>query len=473
MTAKSTKPTKNAAEQIREESGTNVSLCYQCKKCTLGCPLSAEMDIKPNQVIRLLQLGRTDEALRSKTTWLCASCKTCATRCPAGVDIAQVMDALKVVAQERRIESRLPSSPNFINAGLRSIKSAGRMYELGLMLEMNLKGGKPFRDADMGLKMIRSGKLRVIPEWSRFPGKLKRREKPASEVNTLAYYPGCSLHASASAYDKSYKAVAAALGLRLVEPKGWVCCGASAAHWKSHELATELALKNLALIESEGHKAVTVPCAMCFSRLKYAAHDVKENPVLKGLVTRKTGYEYAGEVAIENAVDTMVERVGLDVIARSVKKPASGLKVVCYYGCLLTRPPQVTGVEHPDFPVNMDRLVESLGVKTLDWSHKTECCGGSMSIIDIDTCLNMVKRIMDNARAAGADAIISACPMCHSNLDSRQPALSRREGQQYAVPVLYFTQLMALALGLGEKNADLGGHLVDVRPLLIEKGLLP
>ncbi|MDO8473009.1 MAG: heterodisulfide reductase-related iron-sulfur binding cluster [Dehalococcoidia bacterium] len=467
-----TKTNKSAAEQVREQTGANVFLCYQCKKCTLGCPVASEMDLKPNQVMRLLQLGRIDQVLRCKTIWLCASCQTCTTRCPTSIDIARVMDSLKIMAQERGIESKMPASVNFINAGLRSIKGTGRMYELGLMLEMNLKSGKPLRDAGMGLKMLRSGKLRLIPERAGFPSKLKKKDRPA-DANSVAYYPGCSLHASGAEYDKSYKAVAAALGIKLVEPKGWVCCGTTAAHWKSHKLATDLPLKNLALIESEGHKAVSVPCALCFSRLKHAAYDVGQDPSLKDGVTRQTGYDFTGAVSIENAVDSIVNRVGLDKVAGMVKKPAAGLKAVCYYGCLLTRPPKVTGAGNPEYPMNMDKLMQALGVKTLDWSYKTECCGGSMSIIDLDTCLNMVKRILDNAKAVGADVIISACPMCHSNLDTRQPALSTREGQKYDVPVLYFSQLLALSLGLGEKKADLEGHMVNARPVLTEKGLLP
>jgi len=467
-----TAETKTAAGQIREKSGENILLCYQCKKCTLGCPLSSEMDLKPNQLIRLLQLGRLDRVLESKAIWLCASCQTCTTRCPASIDIARVMDSLKMLAQERGVESKLPSSIDFINAGLRSMKSSGRMHELSLMLEMNLKAGKPFRDAGMGLKMLKTGRLRLLPERSRSLKKLKRKERPATEADTIAYYPGCSLHASGSEYDKSFKAVAEALGIKLVEPRGWTCCGSTPAHWKSHELATDMPLKNLSLIEAEGHKAVTVPCAMCFSRLKHAAHDVGENPELKRGVTEKTGYEYAGQVEIQNAVDTILKRVGLDVISGKVRKPATGLKVACYYGCLLTRPPEVTGAEHPEYPVGMDHLMQALGATTVDWSYKTECCGGSMSVIDTNTCLNMVKRILDEAKAVGADIIVTACPMCHSNLDARQPALGQREGQSYEVPILYFTQLLALALGLGEKKADLEGHMVEAKPLLREKGLL-
>lgn len=462
----------NAAAQISKASDSNVYLCYQCEKCTLGCPLASAMDLEPNQVMRLLQMGRLDEVLQSKTIWLCASCQTCTTRCPMSIDVARVMDSLKAMAQEAGIEPKLRSSADFINAGLRSMKATGRMWELGLMLEMNLKAGQPLRDAGMGLRMLRSGRLRLLPERSGYPSKLKKKARPETAGSEIAYYPGCSLHASGSEYDKSYKAVAKALGLTLVEPKGWTCCGSTPAHWRSHELATRMPLQNLALIESEGHKAVSVPCAMCFSRLKHAAHDVLRDPSLKNGVTSRTGYEYRGEVAIENAVDTIVKRVGIEKVASQVKKPARGLKVVCYYGCLLTRPPGVTGAENPEYPMNMDRLVQALGATALPWSYKTECCGGSMSIIDLDTCLNLVKKILDDARAVGADAVVAACPMCHSNLDSRQNALSRREGNSYQIPVLYFTQLLALALGLGDKKADLEGHTVDPRSLLTQKGLL-
>ncbi|MBI2958337.1 MAG: 4Fe-4S dicluster domain-containing protein [Chloroflexi bacterium] len=473
MMTTATTAAKSAAEQIKETCGANVFLCYQCKKCSLGCPVSSQMDLKPNQVMRLLQLGRLDRALASKTVWLCASCQTCTTRCPSSIDVARVMDTLKAMAQERGIPSSLPASLNFINAGLRSMKSAGRMYELGLAVEMNLKEGRPLRDAAMGLKMLRAGKLRLLPERAGYPARLKKKERRSADLKSIAYYPGCSLHSSAAGYDRSFKAVAAAVDLKLVEPKGWLCCGSTPAHWKSHRLATEMSLKNLSLIESEGHKAVTVPCAMCFSRLKFAAHDVAGNPSLKADVVSQTGYEYGGGVSIENAVETMANRVGTRRIAALVKNPAAGLKVVCYYGCLLTRPPKVTGADNPEYPMKMDMLMQALGATTLDWSGKTECCGGSLSIVEADTCLNMVKRVLDNAREVGADAVIAACPMCHSNLDMRQAALGLREGKPYNIPILYFTQLMALALGLGKKKADVTGHMVDPRPLLADKGLLP
>ncbi len=388
---------KSVADLIRERCGTNVLLCYQCKKCTLGCPLSSEMDLLPNQIMRLLQLGRLEEVLRSRSIWLCTSCQTCTTRCPSGIDIARVTDTLKIIAQEQKIDPMTPSPTVFINAMLRSIKWMGRMYELGLMLEMNLRRRELFKDASLGMKMFSAGHLRLIPQRAGYPRKLHRKEDSRSLANVVAYYPGCSLHASASEYDKSFRAVAKTLGLQLEEPKGWLCCGSTPAHWNSQELATALPLKNLALIESKGHKAVTVPCAMCFSRLKHAAHNITADPSVKDNVTKQLGYDYAGGVEIENAVDTFAKRVGLEMLAKQVKKPLSGLKVVCYYGCLLTRPPEVTGAEHPEYPMNLDHLMEASGADTLDWSFKTDCCGGSLSIIDIGKCLKIIQQILDNA----------------------------------------------------------------------------
>lgn len=465
--------TRNPAEQLRERCGADLLLCYQCQKCTLGCPLSGEMDLMPHQVMRLLQLGRLDGVLRSRTIWLCASCQTCTTRCPTGIDITQIMDTLKIMAQEQGIEPRMPASTIFINAGLRSIKALGRMYELGLMVERNLRLGQPLKDAGLGLKMWRAGRLRLIPERAGYPRKLRRKKRAELPANAIAYYPGCSLHASASEYDRSFRAAAAALGLKLQEPRGWVCCGGSPAHWKSRELAHDLALKNLALVESLGHQAVTVPCAMCFSRLRHAAHDVAADPSLKDNLSHQVGYDYRGQVGIENAVDTIVKRVGLEKVAENVRKPLSGLKVVCYYGCLLTRPPSVTGAEHPEYPRNMDLLMQALGAEVRDWSFKTDCCGGSLSLFDTDQCLTLIKKIIDGAREVEAEAVVTACPMCHTNLDGRQAELSRREGQRYQVPIFYFTQLLALALGLGEKRAAVHGHLVDPKPLLAEKGIMP
>ena len=172
---------------------------------------------------------------------------------------------------------------------------------------------------------------------------------------------------------------------------------------------------------------------------------------------------------------SMVGRVGLEAIGAKVTRPLSGLKVACFYGCLMMRPPAVTGAEEPEYPMVMDRLVAALGATTLDWGHKTSCCGASLSVTKTEIALELSGKIIDDARAVGADVIAVACPLCHTNLDDRQPQMSRAaDGDASAgrVPVLYFTQLMALAFGLGDKSAALAKNMVDPRPVLVKRGVL-
>jgi heterodisulfide reductase subunit B len=173
-------------------------------------------------------------------------------------------------------------------------------------------------------------------------------------------------------------------------------------------------------------------------------------------------------VEVNTLTQTILKRLGAEEVASKVKKPLEGLKVVCYYGCLLTRPPQVTGAEHPENPTDMDELVEALGAEVVDWSYKTCCCGAAHSLTRPDIVLNLSSSLIHHAQEAGADVIAVACPLCHTNLDARQFQMDVEE----PMPVLYFTQLMALALGLPEKKAALHKNLTDPRPLLRSKGFL-
>jgi len=219
-------------------------------------------------------------------------------------------------------------------------------------------------------------------------------------------------------------------------------------------------------MEKMGHSKVTVPCAECFSRLRAADHDVKADAGVRAMAARELGYDYQGKVEVEHVVDTFLD-MGTDVIRSKVTKPLSGLKVVCYYGCLLTRPPQVTEAPHPENPTDMDELMAALGVEVLDWSYKTSCCGAAHSLTRPDIVLNLSGGLIEHAREAGADVMVVACPLCHSNLDARQFQMKLEQ----PMPVLYFTQLMAVALGLPEKAA-LDKNLVDPRPVLRSKGVL-
>jgi heterodisulfide reductase subunit B len=455
------------AQRIQDELGENVYLCYQCVKCTSGCPVGEFFDWQPNQIMRALQLGQEDIALESQTPWLCASCQTCSTRCPQGLDIAAIMEFLTREALARGFEPPVPQVEHFNQAFLREVRLFGRAYEPGLMAEMALRDPKSLLDdRDLYLKMLRKRKVAFLPSFGRPP----RKVKPVPEApKAIAYYPGCSLHSTSREFNDSTEAVCEALDLKLIEPEGWVCCGSSAAHRADHDAALRLPMENLALIEQSGFTEVTMPCAACFNRHKVAQFEIRHDGQAKAAVDREIGYDYQDTVEVTTLTQALLNHVGPEEVTARVKKPLEGLRVVCYYGCLLTRPPEVTGADHPENPTDMDELVAALGAEVVDWSYKTTCCGAAHSLTRPDIVVKLSGGIIDHARQAGADAIVVACPLCHMNLDTRQFQMDLEE----PMPVLFFTQLMAVALGLSEKDAALNKNLTDPRPLLREKGLMP
>jgi len=452
-------------QRIQDELGQNVYLCYQCVKCTSGCPVAEFFDWQPNQVMRALQLGQEDIALGAQTPWLCASCQTCTTRCPQGLDITAIMEFLTRETLRRGLKAQIPAVKIFNEAFLREVRLWGRAYELGLMAEMKLRTGDLMADMDLGVRMLRKNKLPFLPSPAHSPDHAKPVPGAAEAV---AYYPGCSLHSTAREFNQSAEAVCQALGLHLIEPRGWVCCGSSAAHRADPQTALRLPMENLALIEQSGFREVTMPCAACFNRHKAALHEIRQNEEHKRQVEIALDYEYQDHVHVSTLIETILGHVGKDNVAGKTKKPLKDLRLVCYYGCLLTRPPQVTGASHPDNPTDMDELLAAAGAEVLDWSYKTSCCGAAHSLTRPDIVLKLSGELIEHARQAGAEAIAVACPLCHTNLDARQFQMKLAD----SMPVLYFTQLLALALGLPEKEAVLHKNLVDPRPLLFAKGMI-
>jgi len=457
---------------IKTEYGENVFACYQCKKCTNGCPVSEEMDLSPNQIIRSLQFGLKGQVLASKTIWLCASCETCTTRCPQGIDIARLMDVLRETAIAEGVEAAISNVVLFDELTAKSIEKHGRIYELGTMMRYNLRSGTPLKDVGMGTKMFLKGKFKVLPDNVKYPKSLEKVvQEKETDAKRIAYYSGCSLHSVGREFEASTRAVCGHLGIELVEPKNWICCGASSVHRRSHFEATLLPMKNLALIEKSGLNHLSLPCAACFAMFKRADYDVEKDQQLREKIDKEVGLPYSGGIEISHLLDTFLEKTGLDEISNQVKQPLEGLKVVCYYGCLLTRPSQVTNAEHPEYPVGMDNLMRALGAESLDWSHKTECCGASLVVTQTPVALRLIEDILENAKKVGAEAIVVACPMCHGNLDTRQAEISAK-GKRYSLPILYFTQLMGLAMGIDSNKLSLKTHLVTPLPLLKRKKVL-
>lgn len=279
-----------------------------------------------------------------------------------------------------------------------------------------------------------------------------------------AYFPGCSLHATAKEFDRSTKAVCDALKIGLQEIPEWNCCGSTPAHATNEKLAHALSMNNLVWPEVKGLDLVT-PCASCYNRLKITNNAVKGSSPLLKEINEVIGKEYQGKANVKHLLEVMP---GPEVIREKMKLSLEGLKVVCYYGCLLSRPKAVSTEEDFENPTEMDALMDACGAEVVPWGFKTVCCGASAALTNTDVVLKLSTAIINEAHLAGADCVVVACPMCHSNLDMRQADL----GMDFRVPVLYFTQLLGLALGMKKNKLGLNMHFVDPSPVLGEKELV-
>jgi len=282
----------------------------------------------------------------------------------------------------------------------------------------------------------------------------------------VSYYPGCSLDGVAREYGESTEAVSRILGIELKELEDWSCCGAASAHVTNDMLALALPARNLEIADKTGLDLV-VPCAACYSRLKTAEKELQAGKEIEGISDK-----YQGNFQIKHLTDFLWEDVGEKAILEKVKKPLKGLNPVCYYGCLITRPPKVTDARDPENPESMDNVLKTLGAEVRNWSYKTDCCGGDHILTLPEVAWKLMQKLLDMAEEAGADSIAAACPMCQSNLDSHQKEISQAAGKDYNTPIFYFTELMGLAFGDPSVEKWLSRHMVDPKPLLRQKGLI-
>jgi len=280
----------------------------------------------------------------------------------------------------------------------------------------------------------------------------------------VSYYPGCSLHGTAREYDESLRGVSNLLDIQLHELEDWTCCGASSAHCTDEELAIELAARNLAIAE-KSDRDLLVPCVACYSRFKTTEMELKEH-------SKKLRFPYQGNVPIRYALDFFCDESNLEKVKEKRAKSLSGLKVVCYYGCLTVRPPKMTGIKEYENPQHMDRLMEILGAEPLPWSYKADCCGASLVMTRTDIVRKLGQRILSMAKEAEADCLVTGCPMCQANLDTRQEELEKETREKYDLPILYFTELMGLAFGHKDVKKWFGRHITDPIKVLRSKGLM-
>ena len=276
-----------------------------------------------------------------------------------------------------------------------------------------------------------------------------------------AYYPGCSLLSTAAGYDFSFREVCNTLGIELSEVPGWICCGSTPAHSTSHLLALALPLKNLQLAQKTGAEKMVVPCAACFSRFKFAISECEKEPQLKKQMLEILEGPFPEGIKVVHPLELFAQDDLLKKIKSAVKNHTPDLKLVCYYGCLLTRPPKVTQFDHCENPVTMDKILAAVGLQPQPWSYKTDCCGASLVLTETEVSLKLIQKLIDQAKLAGAQAIALACTLCHTNLDTRQKDLEKSSGNSYQMPVLFFTQLLGLAFGIPPKKLGLNKHLTN------------
>jgi heterodisulfide reductase subunit B len=286
-----------------------------------------------------------------------------------------------------------------------------------------------------------------------------------------AYFPGCSLSSSGYDYNLSLKYVAKALGIDLVEVKDWVCCGASSAHSTSHLLSVALPVLNLSHAEQDGFDKLIAPCLACLSRFKAANVELEHDTDLKEKIHQVFEYKYQGRVKVYHPLEVFLE-MGLEKIREKIRKKLTGLKVACYYGCVLTRPPKTCQFDNVEDPQSMDSIARTLGAETIDWSFKTECCGVSMMLTYSDIVLKLTNEILREAKEAGANIIAVVCPLCQANLDARQRQIEETYQVRHQIPILYITQLMGLAFGAFPKEVGIQKLITSPQEVLGSIGLM-
>jgi len=265
------------------------------------------------------------------------------------------------------------------------------------------------------------------------------------------FYPGCSMHSSAREYQQSFEAISRYFGIELEEVKGWTCCAPTAVHGISQLLSISIPAANLALIEADNKDCVVVPCAACYSRFKCASYEIAHNKETAEKVNDCIGYEFKNSVEILHPLE-----IYTDIKHELVVTELSKVNAVAYYGCLLTRPPEVKQFDDCENPQSMDNILRKIGFNVIDWSYKTDCCGATFNLTNKDVFLRLTGKILEEAKNAGADIIAVACPLCQVNLDSYQFEMKTPN-----IPVFYFSQLIGLAYGIDGKTLGLNKQFVN------------
>jgi heterodisulfide reductase subunit B2 len=282
-----------------------------------------------------------------------------------------------------------------------------------------------------------------------------------------AYYPGCSLESGSAAYDMSVRAVIERLGFGLDELDDWNCCGATEYFSQNELVATSVIARNLALVDNQ-HDQLVAPCAACFLNLKKTDKLMAENAGIRSKVDQALaagGLRYEpGRVHVRHLLDVLYTDVGEAAIKAKVVQPLTGLRVAPYYGCQIVRP--LNGFDNPEYPMKLDEMFTWLGAEVVDYPVKAHCCGGHMTQISEEHAFELIRRLLQSAADYRADLILCMCPMCQLNMDMYQGRVNGFFNTNFKLPIVYFTQMLGVALGIDLKKLGFGKELVSAEPVI-------
>jgi heterodisulfide reductase subunit B len=288
----------------------------------------------------------------------------------------------------------------------------------------------------------------------------------------IPYFPGCTLSTKAQGFDVSGRASAQALGFELAELAQWNCCGATYPLAIDNELVLVAPTRILLDAQRQGGRLVTL-CSICYNVLKRTNRFLQENEEKWERINLFIEEEYGGGVQVLHLLEVLRDELGFQALGARVKRRLGDLRVAPYYGCLLLRPQEEIGLDDPDQPTLLHDLLSNLGAEVVDFPNQTECCGSYLTVSAAEASEELAYGILSSAAGEGAEMIVTSCPLCQFNLDYRQGALKKERPSFSPLPILYFSQLLGIALGLDSAGYGFEGHYVDPRPLLESKGLVP
>ncbi len=300
----------------------------------------------------------------------------------------------------------------------------------------------------------------------------------------VAYYPGCALEGSGGPYDRSTRALVKSLGLEMETLQDWNCCGAMEVKNVHPMLQTYMSARNMAIAsEQMGYDTVMAPCNGCYHNLKKAEYELATSEeslkTLQDLAKKSDDPVYKGDVRTVHLLEWLMEDLGTEGIKQKISKSLNGIKIANYYGCMYTRPRQIfpekdqgPGSESSYKPHFMDDLLAAAGAVNVDFPLKTACCGGAHTLSDADTSTQLVLNIIQAAEDAGAEVIATECPTCHSGLEMHQVRAETEFGIKTNVKILYFTQLLGLAMGLSARKLGVHENVSDSLDFLHAKGVV-